>query len=265
MNEALAAYIQDARDGNLDAPPTTNTEALEEIAHEVAKLSANIVEDAWRIGEALNRASVLIGSSVQFGVWRREHIEPLGISKRTAQRMQNINEAFSYDRLPKLNLSVLYAVSSDGVAPNTQQALLCLADARAKAGEPLTARETNERVSRVAAGRATYLDIQEEAREVNRANGVQVDEEAPAPAPAPQRRRPVVVDNGADESLDWAQAVVRTLKSKSVTTRHAMLDALVAELTEKDLLAASLRAVVEPKSEDDTKQVARIKPLKEAS
>lgn len=223
------------------------TNSLNTIIANIAREATNMVEGAHRIGTELNKARELLVDDAAFGAWRVEHIEPLGISKRTAQRMQNIAERFTADTLPKVGLSVLYSIASDSVQPMVQEELLALAQAKADSGEALTARETTQWVARVNQGRATYLDIREDANAIRAiANPPAViDNDTGEPViPEPARRTPTDAEKQA-EAEEWAKSVRRTLKRASNGKQHMMLASLLHELRSSGLLtvADSLTAV----------------------
>ncbi len=209
------------------------TKRLEKIAAEVGTLSTKMVKDAYRIGALLNEAREVCGSDLEFGRFRSEHIEPLGISRRTAARMSQMARAFESEAaLPEnVNLSVLYILTSPSTSPRAQDAVL----ERIEAGETVSTRDAEGIVAGI--NNATRRNRKDGADESPAEARERVRREA-------ARRGPVVVDNdtGApvepevDSDFAWADNIVNALRNKSPGPRSKRLAALLHALREKGML-----------------------------
>lgn len=207
---------------------------LEKIAKEVSKLSTSMVKDAWRIGTLLNEARELCGSDLEFGRFRAEFIEPLGISRRTAARMAQMARAFDSEAaLPdNVNLSVLYILTSPSTSPRAQDAVL----ERIEKGETVSTRDAEFIVANV-----------RNATRRARKDRVMDPREAAARA---RRRAPVVVDapkaeekvEEVDADFAWADNIANALRNKSPGPRGKRLAALLHALREKGLLVNDTKA-----------------------
>lgn len=231
--------------------------ALDAIIVTVANASTSMVQGAYDIGTALNEAKTIHGDDdVAFGKWRAKHIEPMGISKRTARRMQNVADRFTQDTLPQLGLSTLYAIASDGVAPAAQEAIIERSEMLAASGKKLTAREVTTLVSKLANGKVQAMDVRAETVEMAAAEKV----EAPAVldgemVPAVKATgdavikvaAPVVKDaiDEAAAAKEWAETVRRMLKGKSVSVRTAMLFELKQQLMASKMLVNDAEVTIQ--------------------
>lgn len=226
---------------------TTNVDAtLDGIVSEIAQQATNMVLGAHTIGSRLIEARDILGDDAAFGAWRKERIEPLGISLRTAQRMQNIAERFTVDTLPEVGLSVLYMLASDGVQPQMQEALIERAVIGAKTGQPLSARAANTWVAKANQGKATFVDVKRESQAVlaeAKVTDAEVElpvfvdaEPAKVKVPAGRGAKPVAVRDWEAEAAEYAQNIRRKLKSVPNTQRSLFLFALSQELRKSGLL-----------------------------
>lgn len=95
---------------------------LDDIVEEIARYSTALVRDAWKIGVLLLKAKELIDDDVAFGRWRAEKLTDLGLTRRTAQRLQNIAARFpDEESLPTgLGLTALYDMSGTEVSDTVQ-------------------------------------------------------------------------------------------------------------------------------------------------
>jgi hypothetical protein len=228
---------------NSVATLTNSNTALDRILADIAAQATNMVLGAHIIGSRLIEARDILGDDAAFGAWRKECIEPLGISLRTAQRMQNIAEKFTLETLPEVGLSVLYMLASDGVQPQLQEALIERAVVGAQCKQPLTARAANTWVAKANQGKATFVDVKKDSQSVlaeAKAEATVVlpayldaDPVAPkAPAPA----GPVAVRDWEAEAKEYACNVRRKLKSVANCQRSLFLFALSQELRKSGLL-----------------------------
>jgi hypothetical protein len=213
----------------------------------IAAEATNMVLGAWKIGRALNEAKAVIGDDAAFGAWREENIgTPMGISKRTCCRMQNLADKFTEKQLPNVGLSVLFTIASDAVGPDAQVALLERVEADAKLGTPTTAREVTSLVSKLANSRTTAYDIRQETEAKVAAAAAEVElvataEEAEVADPKVvnikvAKAAPVKVDHEA-VAKEWAANVRKTITAqRKGLDRSCYLFALKQELAAHGLL-----------------------------
>lgn len=227
---------------------TNATTTLDACVAGIAAEATNIVTGAWRIGGYLNEAKAVLGDDAAFGAWREEKVSgPLGISKRTCCRMQNLADKFTEAQLPNVGLSVLFTIASDAVGPDAQVALLERVEADAKLGTPTTAREVTTLVSKLAASRTTAYDIkQDTAAKVAAAKVavelVETDEEAALADPkvvnikaGQVADRAGAVDHDA-AAREWAANIRKFIKGQSKHNQTCYLFALKQELVASKLL-----------------------------
>lgn len=225
--------------------------ALDTIVRDIAQLATDMVSGALTIGQRLIEAREILGDDAAFGAWRKEHIEPLGISTRTAQRFANIAQKFTADTLPQVGLSVLYVLASDSVQPQMQEALIERAAVGAQAGQPLTAREANLWVSKLNNGRATFVDVRAESAALSKAAKLApvelpgfIEPEQVARAEAaladrlagPLAGAPRALRDWDGEAKEFAGNVRRKLKAVPESHRSTFLFELKQELVRAGLL-----------------------------
>ena len=204
------------------------TKRLERITKDIAGLSTKMVKDAWKIGTLLNEARTLLETDTEFGRWRSEFIEPLGISRRTAARMAQMARAFETETaLPdNVNLSVLYILTSPSTSPRAQDAVL----ERIEKGETVSTRDAENIVAGI-----------NHATRRGRKDPVTPEVAAARARASARRAAPVVVNaekntEEVDNDFAWADNLTNALRNKSPGPRSKRLAALLHALREKGMI-----------------------------
>jgi len=203
--------------------------SLDRIVREISNLSTRMVTDAREVGALLNEAREQFTNEREWGRWRAEQIEPLGISARTARRMQGLATTYpTKESLPKgVNLSTLYLLVSQSTNDRTHAALTLALEAQ----PDMPYREAE----RIVAG------ANHDQRREKKDRGL--DPELARHAPKPKVELPEK-KAGADPDMEWAANLVRALGAKSDRKRMQRLNALLWQLRKRGMLVVDPEVTV---------------------